>query len=169
MPGTENTALPLSVVAPGGGEARWWFGQLTLVKAVAGETHGRYTLVEILAPPHYETPLHAHLREDEAFWILEGEAVLDVAGETIAAPPGAYLVAPRGVPHRLTAGASGVRVLFLFTPGGFEQLIEATSVPALEPTVPPLGVTPPENVADIAREFGTEIYGDDTPHEQATA
>jgi mannose-6-phosphate isomerase-like protein (cupin superfamily) len=160
--------LPLSVVAAGGGEARWWFGQLALVKAGASETAGRYTLVEILAPPHYETPLHAHMREDEAFWILEGEATLDVGDQAIEAPRGTYLVAPRAVPHRLRAGPAGARVLFLFTPGGFEQLIEATSVPALEPTVPPQHVTPPEDVVEIARTFGTEIFGDDPPSEDAT-
>jgi hypothetical protein len=55
------------------------------------------------------------------------------------------------------------RILFLFTPGGFERYIEATSVAALRATVPPADVTPPENVAEIARVFGTEIFDDTTP------
>jgi len=70
---------------------------------------------------------------------------------------GRYLVAPRGVQHRLRAGASGARLLFLFTPGGFERLIEATSVVAPEPTIPPPDVTPPDDAAAITRRYGTEI------------
>jgi hypothetical protein len=45
----------------------------------------------------------------------------------------------------------------MFTPGGFEQLIEATSVIAPEPTIPPPDVTPPDDVAAITRRYGTEI------------
>jgi hypothetical protein len=36
-------------------------------------------------------------------------------------------------------------------------------VAALQATVPPAEVTPPENVAEIARVFGTEIFDDTTP------
>jgi mannose-6-phosphate isomerase-like protein (cupin superfamily) len=154
-----RAALPAAVSGPGAGDARWWFGQLALIKAGAPETDGRYTLVEIVVPPDYATPLHAHEREDEAFWILDGEAVFDVGGERFDASAGSYLLAPRGEAHRFTAGARGARILFLFTPGGFERYIEATSVAARRPTVPPADVTPPENVAEIARAFGTEIFG----------
>jgi mannose-6-phosphate isomerase-like protein (cupin superfamily) len=161
------TALPAAVRGPGAGDARWWFGQLALIKAGAPETHGRYTLVEIVAPANYATPLHVHAREDEAFWILDGEAVFDVGGEMLDASVGSYLLAPRGVAHRFTAGASGARILFLFTPGGFERYIQATSVAARQPIIPPADVTPPENVAEIARAFGTEIFGDESRESEA--
>jgi quercetin dioxygenase-like cupin family protein len=158
-----RVALPAAVKGPGAGDARWWFGQLAVVKAGAPETDGRYTLVEIVVPANYATPLHAHAREDEAFWILEGEAVFEVGGETFDASAGSYLLAPRGVAHRFTAADDGARILFLFTPGGFEDYIEATSVTARQPTIPPADVLPPTNVAEIARAFGTEIFDDATP------
>ena len=161
------TALLAAVSGPGTGDARWWFGQLALIKAGALETHGRYTLVEIVAPADYATPLHAHGREDEAFWILDGEAVFDVGGETFDASVGSYVVAPRGVVHRFTAGAGGARILYLFTPGGFERYIRATSVAAPQLIIPPADVTPPENVAEIARAFGTEIFGDESRESEA--
>jgi mannose-6-phosphate isomerase-like protein (cupin superfamily) len=160
---TSQTPLPAAVRGPGAGDSRWWFGQLAFIKAGAPETNGRYTLVEIVVPANYATPLHAHGREDEAFWILDGEVVFDVGDETFDASAGSYLLAPRGVAHRFTAGAGGARILFLFTPGGFERFIEATSVEARQPTVPPADVTPQENVAEIARAFGTEIFADTTP------
>jgi quercetin dioxygenase-like cupin family protein len=158
-----RVALPAAVKGPGAGDARWWFGQLAVVKAGAPETDGRYTLVEIVVPANYATPLHAHAREDEAFWILEGEAVFEVGGETFDASAGSYLLAPRRVAHRFTAADHGARILFLFTPGGFEDYIEATSVTARQPTIPPADVLAPANVAEIARAFGTEIFDDATP------
>jgi mannose-6-phosphate isomerase-like protein (cupin superfamily) len=161
------TALPSAVSGPGAGDARWWFGQLALIKAGAPETHGRYTLVEILVPANYATPLHVHRREEEAFWILDGGALFDVGGETFDASVGSYLLAPRGVAHRFTAGARGARILFLFTPGGFERYIQATSVAARQPIIPPADVTPPQNVAEIARAFGTEIFGNESRESEA--
>jgi mannose-6-phosphate isomerase-like protein (cupin superfamily) len=160
---SSQAALPAAARGPGAGDARWWFGQLAVIKAGAPETDGRYTLVEIVVPAEYATPLHVHEREDEAFWMLDGEAVFEVDGETFDASSGSYLLAPRGVAHRFTAGSRGARILFLFTPGGFERYITATSVAARQPTVPPADVTPPENVAEIARAFGTEILDDATP------
>ena len=55
------------------GEARWWFGSLAVIKATAADTGGQFTIVEVTEPPGAEAPLHVHHREDEAFWILEGE------------------------------------------------------------------------------------------------
>ena len=163
-----DTALAPQVVTSADGDPRWWFGQLAIVKAGATETQGRYTLVEIAAPPHYATPLHLHLLEDEAFWVLEGEPLFYVGDETVEAVPGTYLVAPRGVPHGWRAGSSPARVLFLLTPGGFERYIAATSVPARERTVPPADVTPPDDVEAISRRFGSELLGELPPDPRVT-
>ena len=42
-------------------------------KAVGEDTEGRYALTEGIVPPHHGAPEHIHHREDEAFYILEGE------------------------------------------------------------------------------------------------
>jgi hypothetical protein len=47
-------------------------------------------------------------------------------------------------------------MIWVLTPGGFENLIEQASVPAEAPTVPPPSVAPPENVAEIIRRYGNE-------------
>lgn len=150
-------ALPAQALRTGEGEARWWFGQLATVKATSADTGGAYTLVEIEAGPGYETPLHIHHREDETFWMIEGEATFQVGDETIEASAGAYLFGPRGVKHKWTAGPRGARMLYLFAPGGFEDLIEAMSVPAEALTPPPPEVGPPANFLEIASDFGVEL------------
>lgn len=50
-------------------------------------------------------------------------------------------------------------MIWVLTPGGFENLIEDVSVPAETPTLPPPSVGPPKNVAEILRRHGNELLG----------
>ena len=149
----------------GEGEAWWWLGvTLATIKATGKETGGRYTLVEVLEPDGVEAPLHVHHREDEAFWILEGELTFQVGEETIKASPGSFLFGPRNVPHRYTVDSGPARLLFLLSPPGFEKLIYATSEPAQELTLPPPPEGPPseaemEQIGALVRQYGCEILG----------
>jgi quercetin dioxygenase-like cupin family protein len=153
---TRTETLPARALAAGEGEARWWFGQLAVIKATAEDTDGGHTLVEITVDPGYETPLHIHHQEDEAFWMIDGSATFTVGEETVEAGPGAYLFGPKHVAHKWKAGADGARLLYIFAPGGFEELIMAMSVPAEELTPPP-PIAPPDDVVEIAARFGVEL------------
>ena len=95
------------------------------------------TILEITDPPDDKGPLHVHHREDEGFWILEGSATFEIGDQPIEAGAGDYLFGPRDIPHRYTTGPHGCRMLFVFTPGGFEDLLRATSQPAESRTLPP--------------------------------
>jgi len=139
------------------GQQRWFFGMLAEVKASAADTAGQYTLVEITAPPGLEAPLHVHYTEDEGFYVLEGNVTIVVGDETVDLASGQHTFGPRNVPHRFTVGSEGARMIWVLTPGGFENLIEAASVPAETPTVPPPSVVPPENIAEILRTHGNEV------------
>ncbi|CAN5543527.1 cupin domain-containing protein [soil metagenome] len=156
---TEN--LQPFAVASDGGEARWWFAGLAVIKATARDTGGQMTIVEMMEPPGAEAPLHVHHREDEAFWILEGSATFEVGDVTIEAKTGTYLFGPRGIPHRYTVGDAGCRMLFITTPGGFEDLVIGMSQPAASRTLPPPSDEEPdwEQVAAVARENGCELLG----------
>ena len=139
------------------GQPRWFFGTLAEVKASAADTAGQYTLVEITAPAGLASPLHVHRTEDEGFYVLEGSVTIVVGDETVELASGQHAFGPRDVPHRFTVGPDGARMMWVLTPGGFESLIEEVSVPAEAPTVPPPGVVPPENVAEIVRRHGNEL------------
>ncbi len=156
METTTNT-LPARAVAAGEGEARWWFGQLAIIKATGKETDGGHTIVEITVGPGYSTPLHVHHKEDEAFWIIDGSATFTVGDQTIDAAPGAYLFGPRDVAHKWQAGPNGARLLYLFAPSGFEGLIREMSVPAQALVPPPPEVTPPANALEVAAKYGVEL------------
>ncbi len=75
------------------GEARWWFGSLAVIKATAVDTGGQMTIVEITNPPGFVAPLHVHHREDEGFWLLEGDATFEV-GDTVIEASGRLPLRP---------------------------------------------------------------------------
>lgn len=141
------------------GEARWWFGSLAVIKATAADTGGQMTIVEITEAPGTEAPLHVHHREDEGFWILEGDVTFEVGDTTIEAHTGDYVFGPRDIPHRYTVGDAGCRMLFIFTPGGFEDVVIGMSEPAGSRTLPPPSEEEPdwERIAAVAKEHGAEL------------
>jgi quercetin dioxygenase-like cupin family protein len=161
---TEQTTQPLQplVVRNHKGEARWWFGALAEIKATAADTGGLMSIVEVTEPPGIEAPLHVHHRDDEGFWVLEGDVTFEVGDETIEASAGDYVFGPRDVPHRFTVGDRGCRMLFILVPGGIEDVIRATSEPAPSRTLPPLPEAEPtpeeiERLKAIVKEHGYEL------------
>ena len=143
----------------GQGEARWWFAGLAEIKATAEDTGGLLTIVEVTEPPGAEAPLHVHHREDEGFWILEGNVTLYVGDEKIEASAGDFAWGPRDIPHRYTVGPNGCRMLFICTPAGFEGLVRDMSVPAETRALPPASDEEPdmEMVATVAQKYGAEL------------
>jgi quercetin dioxygenase-like cupin family protein len=137
---TQAPALEPVAVRKNEGEARWWFGALAEIKATAADTGGQMTIVEVTEHPGAEAPLHVHHRDDEGFWILEGDVTFEVGDATIQAGAGDYVFGPRDIPHRFRVGDQGCRMLFILVPGGIEDVIRATSEPAPSRTLPP----PPE-------------------------
>ena len=156
---SQAPALKPVAVPSGGGEARWWFGSLAVIKATAADTGGQMTIVEITEAPGAEAPLHVHHREDEGFWVLEGDVTFEVGDMTIEAQAGDYAFGPRDIPHRYTVGDTGCRMLFICTPGGFEKLVTEMSEPAGSRTLPPPSEEEPdwERIAAIAEAHGAEL------------
>jgi mannose-6-phosphate isomerase-like protein (cupin superfamily) len=135
----------------------WFFGMLAEVKAATVETGGMYTLLEITAPAGLETPLHVHYREDEGFYVLEGSVTIEVGDDTVELGPGQHAFGPRNVPHRFTVGPEGAHMIWILTPGGFDDFVADVSAPAEAPTVPPADVLPPADAAEIVLRHGMEL------------
>jgi quercetin dioxygenase-like cupin family protein len=154
-------ALEPIAVSKDEGEAWWWFGSLAVIKASASDTGGQMTIVEITEPPGAEAPLHGHHREDEGFWILEGDVTFEVGGETIEAHAGDYVFGPHDIPHRYMVGDRGCQMLFILTPGGFEELIREMSEPARARTLPPPSDEEPdlERIQSLAVKHCSELLG----------
>lgn len=157
---------PQSAVSPiarrdGEGEQLWFFGGLTTIKADGVDTGGRVLVTEQLVPHGGGSPLHVHHREDEWFYVLEGELTIWVGGETVVAGAGAFVFGPRGVPHTFVVSSERARFLLVTEPAGFEGFIRALAVAAAAPEIPPAPTAPPdmEPVLRAAAEHGLEILG----------
>lgn len=156
----ENTPLlNPAFVASDEGEARWWGGGLAVIKASAADTGGQMTIVEVTEPPGAEAPLHVHHNEDEAFWVLDGDATFEIGDTTVEARVGDYAFGPRHIPHRYSVGHAGCRMLFILTPAGFEDVVIAMSEPAGARTLPATSTEEPDMAAmkAIAEAHGGEI------------
>ena len=106
-------------VAADGGERLQFGGIEIIIRASKTSTGGAFSIIEEIDP--VDTPLHIHQNEDELWYILEGQHVIQVGEEEFSVEPGDIVFAPRGVPHaqRRVVARTG-RYLCLFSPAGFE-------------------------------------------------
>jgi quercetin dioxygenase-like cupin family protein len=154
------TALPITR-RQGEGDARWFLGALSTIKASAETTAGRVAVTENWAPRGHGSPLHVHHNEDEWFYVLSGELTFWIDGKVTTATAGSFVYGPRDVPHTFTVSSDDARFLLVIEPAGFENFLLELSEPAEAPTLPPASVEPPaiETMMAAAAEYGLEILG----------
>ena len=143
------------------GDALWAFGGLAVVKASGEATDGRVFVVEMLAPRGAGSPLHVHHREEEWFYVLQGELTFWVGGQVIDAPAGTFVYGPRDIPHTFDVTSDEARFLLVSEPGDFEGFMRAAGEPAPSMTIPPPPSEPPDlgALSALAAEYGIEILG----------
>jgi mannose-6-phosphate isomerase-like protein (cupin superfamily) len=66
-------------------------------------------------------PFHVHDREDECFYVLDGELSIRCGEDAFDAAAGSFVFLPRGRPHRFWAAGTSVRLLLIAVPGGVED------------------------------------------------
>ena len=115
----------------------WYNGALMTFLATGEETQGKFALIEAVSRKGNDPPPHTHRREDEIFYVLEGEIVFSVSDRTIKGTPGTMIFLPRDVRHSFTIESEQYRMLILVTPAGFEAWFREFGVPASAMTLPP--------------------------------
>src|SRR5262245_39102824 len=108
---------------PGDGERLVIGGRTILVHASAGSTGGAFTLFDFV-PPVADMAPHVHSREDELWYVLDGEHVFTVGEDEFRVGAGSVVFAPRGIPHghRRVVPGDG-RLLALTWPSGYENFV----------------------------------------------
>ena len=94
---------------------------------------------------------HLHFDQDEWFYAVEGEFLLEVGQEQFRLKPGDSVLAPRKIPHvwAYTGGSHG-RMLIAFMPAGkmeafFREVTKANAMPPQDP--------------ELWRSHGMELLG----------
>ncbi|GFE71640.1 quercetin 2,3-dioxygenase [Chroococcus sp. FPU101] len=148
------------VVHPNQGTVVTVAGDIVIFKAVGEQTNGQYALFEIWAEPQKGPPSHIHGREDEAFYVQEGEVEFYLDDQTVVATPGTFLHSPRGQRHSYKVISSQpAKMLCWVTPAGLEQFFAEVGTVLSNPNISPPLLTPEaiEKMKTIAPKYGITI------------
>lgn len=140
----------------------WYNGSLMTFLASGEDTHGQFALIEVVARRGNVPPPHIHHREDEIFYLLEGEIVVSVGDRTIKGTAGTMVFLPRDVAHSFTIESDQGRMLILLTPAGLEGWFKGFSVPARAMTLPPAdepAYGEVQRMLEAAPRYGIEFVG----------
>jgi len=139
----------------------WYNGWLLTFLATAEETRGQFALIEATTRKGNVPPRHTHHREEETFYVLEGEMSISVGDRTIKAMPGTVVCLLRDVAHSFTIESEQLRMLILLTPAGLEGWFKEFSVPAPAMTLPPPAAEAPyseiQRMLDVSTQYGLEF------------
>jgi len=140
------------------GATKWVFGDTYTIKLTSQLTKGSLGLVEASVPPGCGPVAHTHAGEDEIFYMLSGELEFLSGEQTFIAGPGDVVFIPRTVRHRFhNAGLHHVKMLFLYTPGGPENIfLEGGDEPKPGQTAQLWGPERLPGLADLMVKYGIE-------------
>lgn len=135
----------------------WFMGCLLTFFSTGKETGGQFSLFEALVRGDYEVPLHTHTREDESFYILEGELECMVGDKIYHGKAGDFIFLPRNVQHSWKTLSKLARFLVWITPAGIENAFLAFCKPANALELPPVEAISEElmiQVVMLDNEYG---------------
>ena len=145
-------------IPPGDGELLWVVGELLTLKVVGTDTSGTFAVLEEITPPQGGPPPHMHSREDETFYVLEGELEFRVSDRPILATAGSVIYGPRDILHTFkNVGTTPSRMLVLVAPAGLEKMFAEVGEAVTDPFSPPAGPPDIERLVAVNQKYGVEI------------
>ena len=128
--------------------------------ATGEDTSGKYASFEAFVNPGGGPPPHVHSREEEGFYVLEGEITFFIGDQRLVASAGTFANMPVGTPHSFkNESGTPARMLISVAPAGLEKMFFEVGVP-----VPPGTTTaaPPtkeeiERLLAAAPRYGIEF------------
>jgi quercetin dioxygenase-like cupin family protein len=128
--------------------------------ATGEDTNGKYALWEAVVPPGGGPPPHVHSREEEGFYILEGEITFTIDGKRVVATTGMFANMPVGTPHSFkNESGKPAKMLISIAPAGLEKMFFefAVALPEGSTTALPPTREEIEKLLAIAPKYGIEI------------
>jgi quercetin dioxygenase-like cupin family protein len=148
-----DSIAPFAVLSGEGTPLQTPTGDAVFIRADTNHTNGSLTVLEFVIAPKQGPALHTHVREDELWYVLDGDFRFRAGGELFRVAKGGMAFGPRGAPHCFqNVGDTPGRLLVVTTPSGLERFFEewAGAVP---------GPADPELLAAIGHANGVEFVG----------
>lgn len=152
---------PSTIRKPAEGRTVAVVGDVYRFLATSEDTNGKYALWEALVPPGGGPPPHVHSREEEGFYILEGEITFTMGDKRIVASAGTFANMPVGMPHSFkNESGKPAKMLISVAPAGVEKMFFEIGVPLPEGSTAALPPTKEEidKLLAIAPNYGIEIH-----------
>ena len=116
---------PFAVQAGEGPALETPIGDMVTDKAATRQTNGSLTVLELVIGPKKGPALHTHLREDELWYVIDGDFRFKAGSAMLRASTGGMAFGPRGTPHAFqNIGETPGRLLVITTPSGLERFFE---------------------------------------------
>jgi mannose-6-phosphate isomerase-like protein (cupin superfamily) len=134
-------------------------GGRMVIKASDQATGGSYSLHENILPAGSPGPRpHIHRHHEESFYVLEGELTMRVGARTVTAPPGSFVLVPRGVVHQPSNPCTQpTRVLLIFSPAGMDGFFAEAAERRIPLQAAPTDPASPALPTDFAQKYGFEF------------
>ena len=128
--------------------------------AVGEDTDGKYALWEAIVPPGGGPPPHVHSREEEGFYVLEGEITFQIDGERLVAGAGTFANMSVRTPHSFkNESGQPAKMLVFVAPAGLERIFFEVGQPVDQgaTTAAPITKEEIEKLLVVAPRYGIEI------------
>ena len=135
---------------PGEGKPINVIGDKQTIKLNGEQTGGLFALIEQNNAPGATVPLHVHTREDELFYVCEGEVQFQVGEMEIAGMSGTTVYLPRGVPHGFRVRKQTRALLSVYPSGAEKMFVELSELPPGPPDF--------EKVKEICGRYGVYFF-----------
>jgi quercetin dioxygenase-like cupin family protein len=154
-----NMTHPPTVREPGEGKTIAVVGDVYRFLATGDETDGRYAMFEAVVAPGGGPPPHVHSREEESFYVLEGEITFQIGDERIVAQAGTFANMPVGSLHSFRNNTdTEARMIISVAPAGLEKMFMEVGQPvAFGQQAPPPSKAEIDTLLAVAPSYGIEI------------
>ena len=119
---TEPTGRKVTVIRRDEGRTVHVVGDTYRLLGLGGDTDRQYFMMESITPPGGGPPPHYHTREEEGFYVLEGEIEFRAGDEVIVGRAGTFVNIPKNLTHSFkNVGDQPARMLVFCAPAGIED------------------------------------------------